>query len=152
MIELLRNHQLNIMLSLSSVCAAIAFFAILTETLPPKRKRALIYLEFSACFLLSADRAAYIFRGDESSLGFWMVRITNFTVFFLSIAISHAFNLYLADLCRTEIGLASVPGRLRLIEFLVSVGWVMIIISQFTGFYYYSYFAAYYHRKSVTIQ
>ncbi len=136
MVELLRNHQLNVMLSLSSVCAAISFFAIMARTLPPKRKRALVYLEISACLLLTADRIAYIYRGDVSSLGFWMVRAANFAVFFLSLAVMHGFNLYLADLCRTEIGLKSVPGRLRLIELLLSVGWAMVIISQFTGFYY----------------
>ena len=38
-------------------------------------------LEISAMFLLIADRRAYIFRGDTSALGWWMVRISNFLVF-----------------------------------------------------------------------
>ena len=40
-------------------------------------------MELSAMFLLIADRRAYIYRGDVSTLGWWMVRISNFLAFFL---------------------------------------------------------------------
>ena len=84
MADFLRAHQLNIMLALSSMCMLIAFFAAITKTLSARRKMALIYLEISAAVLLMADRYAYIFRGDETRHGFWMVRVTNFLVFMMT--------------------------------------------------------------------
>ena len=85
MLEFVRIHQLNIMLSLSSICAIIALFVFLTRTLPKKRRRALGLLEVSATLLLTSDRFAYLYRGNVSTLGYWMVRVSNFLVFFLSL-------------------------------------------------------------------
>ena len=48
MIEFLQEHQLSIMLFLSGVCFILALLALLTKTLSPKRRRALVSLETSA--------------------------------------------------------------------------------------------------------
>ncbi len=136
MLEFLKAHQLNIMLCLSSVCGIIAFFVCLTKTLPKERKRALLLVELGAMLLLVSDRFAYLYRGDVSELGFWMVRISNFLVFFLSIFNLYAFNRYLTDLLRNEGGLSAVPVRLRFVTALAAAGELIVILSQFTGFYY----------------
>ena len=146
MFELIRGHQLNIMLGLSSICMVIGFFALLTKSLPKRRKMALTDLEFSASILLFSDRLAYIYHGNHESIGFWMVRITNFLVFFMTISVIHGLNLYLVDLCRNEIGLEKVPMRLRIVEIITGIGWAMVIISQFTGLYYYFDENNVYHR------
>ena len=80
--EFLRQHQLNIMLILTGICGVLGFLALLTSTLSTKRKHALVSIELSAMLLLICDRFAYIYRGDVSTLGFWMVRGCNFLVFF----------------------------------------------------------------------
>ncbi|MCR5501590.1 MAG: HD domain-containing protein [Lachnospiraceae bacterium] len=137
MYELIKENQLDIMLGMSSVCMATGFFALITRSLTRKRKLALTYLEFAASILLFSDRLAYIYHGDWTSFGYWMVRISNFLVFFMTISVLHAFNLYLADLSRNEIGLEKPPVRLRIVEVICLVGWAMVIISQFTGLYYF---------------
>lgn len=48
----------------------------------------------------------------------------------------HALNLYIIEVCKKDLSLSDVPGRLRLAEVMVFVGWIMIIVSQFTDFYY----------------
>ncbi len=80
----------------------MAFFLHITDTMSKTRKRALILLELSAMFLLIADRRAYIYRGDPSTKGWWMVRISNFLVFFLTLAVIYCFNMYLIDLFTHE--------------------------------------------------
>ncbi len=130
MTEFLKLHQLNIMLVLSGICGIIAFFVAVTRTLPKKRKFALLFIEISASILLFSDRMAYLYRGNESSVGFWMVRIMNFLVFFMTLSTLHAFNLYLADLCINEVGLEKVPMRLRVVKILVALGQFMVILSQ----------------------
>lgn len=136
MFELIREHQLNIMLGMSSICLAVGFFALLTRSLPKKRKFALTYLEFSASILLYSDRLAYMYHGVPGAAGYWPVRISNFFVFFMTISVLHAYNIYLSDLSRNEIGLTAPPLRLRIVEIICLIGWVMVVISQFTGLYY----------------
>ena len=134
--EILKQYQADIMLLLCGVCAIIALFVYMTTTLSQKRKSILMRLELSAMFLLIADRRAYIYRGDPSTLGWWMVRISNFLVFFLMLVVIYSFNLYLIDLYTHEGKLKTVPRRLKAIKILALVGMAMVIISQFTGFYY----------------
>lgn len=105
--EILKQYQADIMLLLCGVCAIIALFVYMTTTLSQKRKSILMRLELSAMFLLIADRRAYIYRGDPSTLGWWMVRISNFLVFFLMLVVIYSFNLYLIDLYTHE-------GKLKL--------------------------------------
>ena len=102
MFQLIRDHQLNIMFGLSSICVVVGFFALITKSLPKRRKLAIAYLEFSSSLLLYSDRLAYIYQGDASAKGYWMVRISNFLVFFMTISVVHAFNLYIDDICVDE--------------------------------------------------
>ena len=133
--EFLRQHQLNIMLVLIGICGVVALFVLITNAFSRQRKRALFSLEMSAMLLLIFDRYAYIFRGDVSQLGYWMVRISNFCVFFFSLTILYAFNSYLIDLYRDEVK-SKMPVRLKACKAIVVVGIISLILSQFTNFYY----------------
>ncbi|MCR5092872.1 MAG: response regulator [Lachnospiraceae bacterium] len=134
--DFLREHQLNIMLSLSSICYAIVFFIIITRAMPRARKVALIMTEAGAALLLTFDRLAYIYRGDVSTLGWWMVRISNFLVFFLTLITMFGFNLYITDVLKREGGLTRVPRRLNFINAVLLIGELLIIANLFTGILY----------------
>ena len=134
--EILRQYQADIMLILIGVCGIIALFVYMTNTMSKKRKLILMQLEIDSVFLLIADRRAYIFRGDTSNLGWWMVRISNFLVFFLTLAVIYCFNLYQIDLYTHEGGLEAPPRRLQVARVLTLVGMALVIVSQFTGLYY----------------
>ena len=136
MFEWMEVHQLNIMLGLSSVCFAVGLFALFTKYLPKRRKIALANLELSAGILLFSDRLAYMYHGVRGFEGYWMVRITNFLVFFMTIFVVFAFNQYVKDLCINEMGLEKCPIRLKLIDGLCLIGGGLVIVSQYTGLYY----------------
>lgn len=135
-VEILKQYQADIMLILIGICAIITVFVYLTNTMSQKRKIILMQMELSAMFLLIADRRAYIYRGDASTLGWWMVRISNFLVFFLTLAVIYSFNLYLIDLYTHEGKLETAPRRLKVVKHLALLGMALVVISQFTGFYY----------------
>ena len=135
--DFLRQHQLNIMLILIGICGILAFLVVVSKTLSPKRRNALLSLELSAMLLLTCDRFAYIFRGDMSNLGFWMVRICNFCVYLFSITVIHSFNSYLIDLFINEGKLTRIPVRLRICKIISVTAIVCLIISQFNNMYYY---------------
>ncbi len=124
------------MLFMSGICFVLAILTLTTKALSPKRKRILALIETAAMILLMSDRFAYIYRGDPSQLGYWMVRICNFIVYFMTLEISHALTLYLIDLFRTEGKLAVVPKRLWICEVLFAIGLALLVVAQFTGLYY----------------
>ena len=136
MLDLLREYQLDIMLVMIGICGITAFFVAITGTLSKPRKRALLLVEIYAAILLMSDRMSYIYRGDTSTLGYWMVRISNFLVYFMTLSVTHAINLYTYDLMMHEGGMKKVPVRLRVAEIIAAIGEVLVIISQFTGLYY----------------
>lgn len=132
----LESLQLEVMVALIGICAIISLFVAITQSIPSRKKGPLIFLELTAALLLLFDRFAYIYRGDVSTTGYWMVRISNFGVFLLTILVLFAFNLYLVELFREKWKDHAVPLRLRIIKWLVLAGVVVLIVSQFTGLYY----------------
>ncbi|MBP5324573.1 MAG: HD domain-containing protein, partial [Pseudobutyrivibrio sp.] len=137
MVEFILKHQLNIMLALSSVCGTIALFVLIARALPKRRRVALLLLELSSMFLLYFDRLAYIYSGDVSDTGYVMVRVSNFLVFFLTNIVVLSFNLYLIDVIKGAGGLEGVAFRLNLCVILSLVGTALVVVSNFTGMYYY---------------
>ncbi len=93
-------------------------------------------IELSAVLLLVFDRYAYIYRGNESDVGYWMVRISNFMIFFMHTFLGFAFSLYLMDLYTNEGGLEKLPKRFNAVFVLAAADILLIVISQFTGIYY----------------
>ncbi|MCR5120110.1 MAG: HD domain-containing protein [Lachnospiraceae bacterium] len=146
MFDLIRTYQLNLMLMLSGICGLTAFFVWLMVNTSVKRRIILFSLEMGAMLLLIADRYAYIYRGNLSELGFVMVRVSNFVVFFMTIFETLIFNFYLEDLYTDEGGLKKKPRRLQAVSWILLAGMLMLIISERTGFYYYIDEANIYHR------
>ena len=81
MVEFLRQHQLNIMLFLTGICSVLTLLSFFTRSMPKKRRHAIMFLELYGALLLIFDRFAYIYRGNPSELGWWMVRISKFCVY-----------------------------------------------------------------------
>ena len=124
------------MLILIGVVGMAIFFTCISKALTGKRKLSMLMLEISVFLLLISDRYAYIFRGDTSIAGYYMVRISNFLVFALSLSALWAFTVYLSDLYMNEGGMPEAPKLLKCSQVVAAVGEVLIIISQFTGLYY----------------
>lgn len=123
------------MLVLIGICGILSFLVLIAKSISRRRKVSLFFVELCAALLLTFDRLAYLYRGNVSTTGWWMVRVSNFAVFFLSLAVLYAFNSYLIDLfegCK-ECGRVRT---LRLSRILLVAGAVLLIVSQFTGLYY----------------
>ena len=135
LIGFLESHQEDIMMVLSAMCGIIAVFVLMMRSLPQKRRIALLAVEICAMFIMIADCLAYAYRGNPSETGYWVVRISNFTVFFLNIGILYAFNAYLVNLYEDANNDKGFK-RLKVVDYLGVAGVVMLIVSQFTGLYY----------------
>ena len=76
MIESIKSVQLDIMLIISGLCLATAIFMTFSKTLDRERKIFLVLSNIFSVLLLVFDRYAYIYRGNTSETGYWMVRIS----------------------------------------------------------------------------
>lgn len=82
--EFIEKYQLDIMLSLCVISVTMGALLLVTRYISKRRKWILIFMEMTAALLLGFDRAAYVYKGDTSQMGYVMVRLSNFMVFFLT--------------------------------------------------------------------
>ncbi len=148
MFELIREHQLNLMLMLCGGCAILILLLANTRFMSRSRKAILVFMEVMAFFLLWFDRAAYIYAGGTGSTAYTMVRVSNFIVFFLTPGLVLGLNLYVADWLTHEGKLKRVPILLRITAILSVAGMVLAVIAAFTDLYYYFDETNKYHRGS----
>ncbi len=131
------SHQLNIMLALGSICGITAVFSMISKGLSAYRRFTMVGMELSAMILLFSDRLAYIYRGQMTRYGFFMTRVSNFMVYSMTITVILFVNMYLTDLCVNEGKAKTIPKALIFNDLCAAVGLILIIISQYTNFYYY---------------
>ncbi len=134
--EFLKEHQLNIMLFLSGICATLFVMVFFSRSIPLRRRRSLGAIELFAMLLLIFDRLSYIYRGTPGNVGFIMVRVSNFVVFFLSLCIIKAFNQYVKSILSENEERCDPSWLLTATDILLYTGMALIVISQFTGIYY----------------
>ena len=68
----------------SIFCLIAAFFTFLCGYYENRKKKIAMSMEVSTAVLLVADALSWGFRGYPGAVGYYAVRISNFTVFFLS--------------------------------------------------------------------
>ncbi len=132
MFELFRTYQLSIMQAFSGICAAMVFMLIFTKAITIRRRWILIVMELSSMLLVTFDRLAYIYSGDVSRMGYVMVRVSNFIVFFMTTAVVLTFNLYIIDLLNENEKERSTPVMLTVVNILCVLQLIFVIVSQFT--------------------
>ena len=146
MIELIRDHQLNIMLFLCGSCGILIFLLLLTRSISARRKRDILLMEVIALFLLWFDRLAYLYAGSAGITSYYMVRISNFMVFFLTPAIVFGFYRYLCGILIEEGKIKKLPKRLKIVAVITVIGMMLALISAVTDLYYYFDESNLYHR------
>lgn len=87
-------------------------------------------------FLLISDALAYIYRGDSTPIGIAMTRISNFNLFALEYMILVIFVHFVKHITSCNVS-KSITWWECLTFILQAAGFVGLIITQFTGFYYY---------------
>ena len=137
MLEFLKAHQQNMMMVLAGVCLVMSGFVLFSRTISRRRKTQLFVLGITSMFLLIFDRHAYQFRGDGSMTGFVMVRLCNFMVYSLTLVIMWIFNEYLGDFLTEMAEMKRRARRFTIARVLIITDEVLIVLTQFTGLYYY---------------
>ena len=92
-----------------------------------------------------ADALAYVFRGDPTATGYYMVRISNFVVF-TGMFVLLGFGNKLLDTLLEEKDAGENKKQLNIVYGLCLAGVVLVIISAFAGFLYSFDEHNFYHR------
>ncbi len=127
-------------------CLIILLCMALSKNFLPTRRKLMIGLYLSTALLLLMDTIAWIYRGDGGLIAYWMVRISNFSVFFLSDVLVLLYHVLLSSyLSREE------KKRIRIRNGLVfgcmGIAILLVCISAFTGLYYTFDAGNLYHRS-----
>lgn len=131
----LYDFQLSVLSLGSAICFLIALFSLVIEYKSKVRKVTLFIIEFSTSLLLIADKFAYLYRGDLSQKGYYIVRIANFLTFFLVYVLLVGLNRFIGSY--TKMSKNKRRRSFRLLNYISYAGMLLLIISQFTGWYYY---------------
>lgn len=115
-------------------CLVAAF--TLVEAPPGEKKHNLIWMQLSAALLLRLEAATWYYQGCPGDIARWVLRLSNLGAFLLYQFVLLLLHRYL---CCT---LLTVQERSRLhlvkaVELVCCLGMLLVIISQFTGLYYY---------------
>ncbi len=103
-------------------------------------------MEIAAALLLYFDRTAYIYSGDVSAMGYFMVRLSNFMVFLMTPTIVLTFGFCLVDALNNGEEIQIVPKRLVIVGIAALVAMMLAVVSTFTDMYYYFDEYNVYHR------
>lgn len=126
-------------------CAMCGIIVFITRKSERKSSLYLMAALFTETIQLVNDAVALYYRGDPSTLGYYAVRISNFSVFFCNYCLTSLLTLYIASL------IFNVEKRKIFFwvhsSILVSViGIVVLCFSQFTNLIYYFDEQNCYHR------
>ena len=128
-------------------CLIAALCMYLSNNFDREKRKWLLLMQIFTAMLLFNDALAYIFRGYPGTIGYYMVRISNFFVFALSDVVMFFFHVYVCSYL-FEDGEGRKIRRARYVSYICAAGVVLVVISQFTGLYYYFDAQNFYHRNT----
>lgn len=146
------NHFMQIVLLIwgFAFCLIAALCMLLSNNYDKQKRKCLIFMQSFTALLLANDALAYYFRGYPGTIGSIMVHLSNFIVFLMSDIILMGFHSYVCVYQLKE-GEWKKLKRVKLGYMICAAGALLVIISQFTGLYYYIDSDNYYHRASAYI-
>ena len=146
------HHFINIALLLWGCifCLILSFCLFLSKNYNLQRRNLLLWMQLDTAFLLFSDSLAWYFRGCPGTVGYYMVRISNFLVFAITDIILMVFHKYVCCrlLKKTE---SKELWRVSITYILAGIALALVIITPFTDLYYYFDANNYYHRNSAYI-
>ncbi len=132
-----QSHYIHIAFELwSAFFCIIALICVLSASFHDKTKTKILGLQLFTCAMLNvSDMLAHLFRGNTSELGYYMVRISNFSVFLCNHLLLLFATQYICVRLGSKFSKSTIPIR-RTISIICSFGIFMLVLSRIFGFYY----------------
>ena len=117
-------------------CIILSFILLMNKKYDKVTSRIVLGFLYTNVVITSCDALAYIFRGNTTTLGYYMVRITNFLVFFGNLLLFFFLMLYLCHIIYIRSGKNLVHIK-KIVTTDVAVSVLLLILSRIFKFYYY---------------
>lgn len=128
-------------------CLIAALCMLMSKNFDKEKRKRMIRMLICTAVLLGSDAFAWGYRGYPGEIGYYMVRISNFLVFFCSDLILLLFHSYVC--CYLFEGKEKKRSpAVQSVYGITILGMILVIISQFTDLYYYFDAANIYHRNT----
>lgn len=145
----------------SIFCLIAALILFIGRNVNKKQRILLVYMQLCNALLLISDSLAWFYRGNASTVGYYMVRISNMIVFILTYCLLGFFTVYVSrtifslngdvqdasGICAKAYKKSGMNRRSKTVMFLCVIGILLVIISQFNHMYYYFDSHNFYHRN-----
>lgn len=138
--------QAELLLCSCLFCLVMAICVYLSNNFDSKKRKWLLFIQFFTALLLFNDALAYMFRGHPGTVGFYMVRISNFLVFALNDVILFFFHVYVCSYLFADGNWRDIR-RAKIVSYICAAGVAFVVLSQFTDLYYYFDADNFYHRN-----
>lgn len=137
-LDQIKINQPYLLFSMGFVCLLLAAFIGVMRYASVRKKKAFIRVELCVALLTITDGLSYVYAGDMSTFGYYMVRITNVLVFYLVLIGIIAVCNYITCLYMETGRYERLPLLLRLGYTIPTVGIIVLTIMQlFGGFCYF---------------
>lgn len=131
-------------------CLILAFCLFLSKNYNRQRRNLLLWMQLDTALLLLSDSLAWYFRGYPGTVGYYMVRISNFLVFAVTDIILMIFHRYVCCRLLKEAEQKRLK-RISIAYILATLALTLVVVTQFTHLYYYFDANNYYHRNNAYI-
>lgn len=142
-----QQGQAELLFCVCLFCLVMALCMYLSNSFDNKKRKWLLLMQVFTALLLFNDALAYIFRGYAGVMGYFIVHISNFMVFALSDVVMFFFHVYVCSYLFADEEWRTIR-RAKSVSYICAAGVALVIISQFTNFYYYFDADNFYHRNT----
>ncbi len=129
-------------------CLIAALCMFMNKNFEKEKRRWMISMQTSTALLLGSDALAWAFRGYPGTVGYVMVRISNFVVFAATAIVLFFFHAYVCSYLFRKDEIKKIC-RTKLVWLICTIALVLVIVSQFTHLYYYFDADNFYHRNTM---
>ena len=139
--------QVELLVWCSLFCMIAAICMGLSNNFEKEKRNWMLLMQASTSLLLGFDALAYVFRGKRGIENYYMVRISNFSVFLLTDIALLFFHMYVCtNVLKKE--QREYVVRVKTGVRLAGMGIIFVVLSQFTDLYYYFDENNFYHRNT----
>lgn len=116
-------------------CIITAIVVISTMKFDKKQALIVLGLLFINAVVNVSEGLAYFYRGNTTTTGYYMVRITNFLVFFFNMLLTYFVLLFLCHICKKNGGTDNRPEKF-IATIIIVIDILLLIFSRIFKFYY----------------
>lgn len=132
-------------------CLIAALCMLMSRNFNKEKRKWLLLMQLSCAILLGSDAVAWAFRGYPGTIGFWVVKISNFLVFLYSDIMLMMYHGYVCCYLFEKHPEQKNRIWINAVYALCSLGMLLVMVSQFTDLYYTIDAQNLYHRNPAYI-